>query len=239
MDRGDLDTGLQDLKDGTTALEAGLQGLELDHTQESTTEYLTGVPISDSRLAVNLGPPVVPVNTWSIPSDRTINIWIVEINKAQTYPETIYIPNSEEKIRHIGLALPSPKADSWGYKSALIKLVSSLRTMNGNDALIIRSATLDHLNVLVDPPQQLDDVLRELDTPQDQVSSRKTLIPIILLLLCAFPALTPGSSVNNGPLDKAGISTVLLSLVALWPDGNPPRAALKRVNEILLGSSRD
>jgi tRNA A64-2'-O-ribosylphosphate transferase len=33
---------------------------------------------------------------------------------------------------------------------------------------------------------------------------------------------------------KAEIADVLHGLVSLWPDGNPPRAALKRVNQYLM-----
>ncbi|RXK39878.1 hypothetical protein M231_02812 [Tremella mesenterica] len=35
-------------------------------------------------------------------------------------------------------------------------------------------------------------------------------------------------------VDKSSIADKLYKLVSLWPDGNPPRAALKRVNEILM-----
>ena len=38
-------------------------------------------------------------------------------------------------------------------------------------------------------------------------------------------------------MTKADIADRLHSLVARWPDGNPPRAALKRVNEYLMSRS--
>jgi hypothetical protein len=39
-------------------------------------------------------------------------------------------------------------------------------------------------------------------------------------------------------VDKALIASQLHSLVSLWPDGNPPRAALRRVNESLMSIQR-
>ena len=271
-----MESGLQDLKeeDDTKSLEMGMNGLELDTNLKKPGEpshsTLTGVPTSRSRLAVDLGQPVSLVDPWTPISSRTINIWIKEVNKSQTYPETIYTHPSQGVIRNIGLALPSPKADSWGYKSALTKLVSALKPQMEEEgcSLIVRPATSSHLDLLVKSKNEdnqdisidIDIALEKLAGPEDKVSSRKLLIPILLLLLCTFPNLQPAlpdptseakpnlnanfeadadaERVVDAKLDKGGISTVLLSLVALWPDGNPPRAALKRVNEILLGSGK-
>lgn len=244
MDRGDLAAGLQDLQDDTTSLQTGMMGLKLDHNEvppRDTTHSLTGVPTSNSRLAADLGTPVIHVNEWTPPhSARVITIWVLEVTKSK-YPETIYSHRNDGEITHIGLALPSPKSDSWAYKSALVKLVAVLESFLDDHSVVVRPATSDRLVLLATPPKEpqvdIDDHLNALEGPRDEVSSRKSFIPILLLLMCSFPDLYT-SGVGDGNLDKARISSVLLSLVGLWPDGNPPRAALKRVNEILLGSGK-
>lgn len=241
MDRSDLEAGVQAIKEDTASLETGVKGLQLGEGMDQPTrkKALTGVPTSTSNLAVDLGEPVVSVSDWSATtSGRTLDIWVVEVKKAQTYPETVYThPKRHEEIRHIGLALPSPKGDSWAYKAALVKLLTLLETTDDCN-LIVRPATSDHLDLLMNPPKDdFESTLESLSVHQDEVSNRKTIIPILLLLLCSFPHLCEAAGAD-GKLDKGRISGVLLSLVALWPDGNPPRAALKRVNEILLGSGK-
>lgn len=94
---------------------------------------------------------------------------------------------------------------------------------------------------------------------KELVAARKTIIPLALLLLHAIPGLydplgpivysntgalsdnpeqkSPGQADPSG-VTKADIATTLHSLVSLWPDGNPPRIALRRVNEYLMSGSR-
>lgn len=267
LDRGDLEAGLQDLQQDSKSLEEGVKRLELEPQSsqrgDSATSNLTGVPTSGSRLAVDLGRSVIPVDPWTLSPVRTIHIWVFEVAKSQTHPETIYTYPTQ-RVTHIGLALPSPKADSWGYKSGLIKLVSALKSQSEIEetecSVIVRPASSAHLDQLISLEQNtdtdidIDDALEKLEGPEDIVSNRKFLVPILLLLLCTFTNLQPKlpntktkaagdaeEEVEQGAevkLDKGHISTVLLTLVALWPDGNPPRAALKRVNEILLSSGK-
>ena len=61
------------------------------------------------------------------------------------------------------------------------------------------------------------------DDSVSEVSARQTLIPLALAILCSVPY-----------VDKHVVASQLHRLVALWPDGNPPRAALKRVNQVLM-----
>lgn len=89
------------------------------------------------------------------------------------------------------------------------------------------------------------------------VEGRKSILPLALCLMSAVPALHATSrkvgSAENGDekeqdgkpeeeeqgegettLSKSVNASTLHTLIALWPDGNPARASLKRVNEYLL-----
>lgn len=73
-------------------------------------------------------------------------------------------------------------------------------------------------------------------TPERLIDYRKALIPIALVLLLSNPDLLddPSRGLDTENISKKDIGDMLHQLVALWPDGNPPRAALKRVNEYLM-----
>lgn len=71
--------------------------------------------------------------------------------------------------------------------------------------------------------------------PQELQTARKTIIPIAVAILCSLPKLG-FESFDTQDIDKVTIASCLHSLVALWPNGNPPRAALKRVNEFLMSA---
>lgn len=217
---------------------------------------LVGVPGPSSRLALDVGPPVTPVEPWSPESETSgaVTIYVVEIAKGQSYSNTIY-PFTTQGSSDVVIALPSPKTDSWGYKACLIKLVSYLRDiLTESTPVTLVPGTTEHLDLAIclastlqttettPPPMRLDIVSK----PADMVSARKFVIPIALLLLCAYAGLLRGATEEASEeeedaeeiLTKGQISSVLLSLVALWPDGNPPRAALKRVNEVLLSNPK-
>lgn len=251
-DRDDLEECIINLRTDSTSLDNRIQALGINDDTVQPKEILTGVPSPQSRIAVDLGRPVIPTGTWtpSSFSKKSIIIWIVEVQKAQTYPKMVYSQdNNEEKTtttapRHVVLALPSPKSDSWAYKSALVKLLNSLDLLLTDDvSIIIRPGSHRHHDWIINPHlalnhERFDESISSLiDDQQDIVSSRKLLIPVVLLLLCHFPEVSCASG-ELARLDKGRISAVLLSLVAFWPDGNPPRAALKRVNELLLGSGK-
>ncbi|OCF30711.1 tRNA '-O-ribosylphosphate transferase [Kwoniella heveanensis BCC8398] len=95
-------------------------------------------------------------------------------------------------------------------------------------------------------------------------SDRKLILPLALVILCLLPSIanqarpseseldspqtpigvqvgrlpTERKMAEKGIIDKAYVADRLHQLVALWPDGNPPRAALKRVNEFLMSDGR-
>ena len=234
LDRDELDEGLEAAKKRSTSLEADLEKLNLG-SQPSTFEQITGAPQPTSRLGLDIGPSISPVQAWSADRSTVLTIYIVGISKAQAFSDIVYTHPSLPHV--IVFALPSPKIDSWAYKGALTKLLAAIRPLiDQSTNILLKAGTTEHID-LITKSQHKDDslpqTLSSLPAPVDTVGSRKTVIPIALLLLCAFRL--DGNIAAEADLTKGVISNGLLSLVALWPDSNPPRAALKRVNEVLLG----
>jgi tRNA A64-2'-O-ribosylphosphate transferase len=236
LDRDELEEGLEAAKARSGAsLEADLEKLSVEDRQPVAND-LVGTPGPSSRLGLDIGPRISPVRPWQPDLPSILTVYIVSIAKAQSYPEIIYThPNLP---RHIVFALPSLKIDSWAYKDALTKLLAALRPLiDQSTNILVKPGITDQLDVIRDAGEKelRGSMVDGLSRPVDAVGSRKMIIPIALLLLCAFSL---DGTVQPGELSKNSISNVLLSLVALWPDSNPPRAALKRVNEVLLGPGR-
>ncbi|KAL7421287.1 tRNA A64-2'-O-ribosylphosphate transferase [Cryptotrichosporon argae] len=63
----------------------------------------------------------------------------------------------------------------------------------------------------------------------------KDVLALALALICAVPGLDEDPVARH---TKATIAERLQKLVSLWPEGNPPRAALKRINEFLMSPAR-
>jgi len=249
LDRDELEEGLETAKSRFDGPVAGLKNLSLedghgqkDHCLSVTNDssQLVGAPRPTSRLGLDIGPPTSPVDVWDTgPSSKVTTVYVVGILKAQAFPETIYTHPSHPL--HLVVALPSPKIDSWAYKDALYRLVKAIRhRMDQSTMILLRPGTTQQLDQVISTNEKiagsLPERLNAIPPPEDTVSSRKMIIPIALLLLCAF--CLDGQLADNEELTKSSISNVLLSLVGLWPDSNPPRAALKRVNEVLLSRER-
>jgi len=235
LDRDELDEGLETAKTRSTSLEADLGKLSLESQTGPTIERAVGVPGPTSRLGLDIGPSISPTQVWSADMSTGLTIYIVSVPKAQAFSDIVYTHSSLPRI--IVFAFPSPKIDSWAYKDALTKLVAAIRPqIDQPTSILLRAGTTDHIDLITKSREQDDSLPRtsaSLPAPVDMVGSRKMIMPIALLLLCAFPL--DESTAAEADLTKGSISNVLLSLVALWPDSNPPRAALKRVNEVLLG----
>lgn len=227
---------MERVKSRPDSLEADFGKLDLGSQPASTTEQV-GAPGPTSRLGLDIGRPVSPVQTWKAGLSSILTIYIVGIAKAQAYPDIIY--SQPALPRHVVFALPSPKIDSWAYKNALTKLVATIRPLIYQSTnILLKAGTTDHLDLIMRFEEKDNSHLPQfmaIPAPVDVVGSRKMVIPIALLLLCAFSL---DDEIQVEEMTKGSISNVLLSLVALWPDSNPPRAALKRVNEVLLGRDR-
>ena len=234
LDRDELDEGLEAAITRSTSLEADLEKLNLE-SQASILEQAVGAPQPTSRLGLDIGTPISPVQTWGADRSTVLTIFIVGVSKAQAFSDIVYLNPSLP--RTVIFALPSPKIDSWAYKGALTKLLTAIRPfIDQSTNILLKAGTTEHIDLIAKSQKQDDSLpqtIGSLPAPVDTVGSRKTVIPIALLLLCAF-RLDESIAAEAG-LTKGIISNGLLSLVGLWPDSNPPRAALKRVNEVLIG----
>jgi tRNA A64-2'-O-ribosylphosphate transferase len=215
---------------------------------EPTNSPLMGVPKSASRLALDIGSPITPVPdpSWQYGPDSSSYSVIRIVQCEKPLSEFILRPLPEADQTEIILALPSAKTHSKEYFKALGALSSFVSSLPKHTAILLRPGRLSDLT-------QVPGALQAV-TEQDQVESRKYMLPIALVLLLAFPHLEAnkvddgdsGSDAesDDGGLDdlpvvtKAEIASCLHGLVTLWPDGNPPRAALKRVNEFLMSEKR-
>ena len=211
---------------------------------------VTGVPSSSSRLALDVGVPINShaSNVWRYENaSRVITIRVVTTDKVQKDVPHI-LPMSGENPTDAVLAVPSPKESPRSYSAALGILVNFVRHHLAQEAVILRPGTRRSLDTAIrihcktlttsNEPEAEEESTATLS---DLVDARKIIIPLALVLLCAIPELAcddPADATDRSePVTKADIADRLHSLVARWPDGNPPRAALKRVNEYLMSRS--
>ena len=178
-----------------------------------TPRHLVGVPGPTASLAVDIGPPVTPCPEWT--ATEHCSFYIVEVDRAIKDTPWI-IPIHHDRI----VAVPDPRSDSRSYGRLVKELIDAVKQV-------------DDRNVVIRPARPADFSSArngEKTTPapltgSDLVAARKLILPLVVALDCAR---------HDGPVDKGVIADSLHRLVALWPDGNPPRAALKRVNEVLM-----
>ena len=214
--------------------------------------HYTGVPTPGSRLALDIGTPGAGGRDPGAPDcPGTLSIYVASTEKHPKDPPFVFYAAG------VILALPDPKNEPKRYSSALTAFVSIARHHLSNDPRntvllhpgrqrdvhtairnhrlvldahaspdgVIRNHSLD--GVTHDPPDSL--------SPDELVIARKTILPLALLLLCALPEIT---SSESEVITKAVVADRFHGLIALWPDGNPSRAALKRVNEYLMSEGR-
>ncbi|KAK8864659.1 hypothetical protein IAR55_001909 [Kwoniella newhampshirensis] len=202
-----------------------------------------GVPSHTSRLALEVGSPITSTSSWVHASSSHLTIRVVEVDK---HPRNIphLLPLEKEMI----LAVPSAKSDGKAYAAALVELVEYVRDEMGDSAVVLLPAHPSAHTKAIRAYTTLDKTADDSDPPPPPpsiepspvftlVDSRKLIIPLALVLLCSVPELTPELHLPES-ITKAVIASQMHTLVALWPDGNPPRAALKRVNEFLMSEGR-
>ncbi|WVF71160.1 hypothetical protein IAT40_005958 [Kwoniella sp. CBS 6097] len=166
------------------------------------------------------------------------------------------------------LATPSAKVRGKEYDMALRELVNFVRSVEGplvirpgsrkdmEGALALCSSVIDQAQQGTTSSANDIGVEGEVITPTP--SDRKLILPLALVIMCLLPKIGETQSTDESSasdiaagtekgiakadkginIDKAYVADRLHQLVALWPDGNPPRAALKRVNEFLMGDGR-
>jgi tRNA A64-2'-O-ribosylphosphate transferase len=222
-----------------------------------------GVPRSTSRMALDIGRPVIDCPDWSPEGQSTITLYIGEVEKPLSGRGNRWIYNlGKSKSCDKLVALPNPKVDPKPYDSAMRSVGQLAEALSPGTNLLLRparQADLAHfLAPLTHEGKDAPDFIPSTSTTplplSELIAARKVIIPAALVILCSNASLREASSIEAGDgsggeeseksddedelVDKALIASQLHSLVSLWPDGNPPRAALRRVNESLMSIQR-
>lgn len=194
-------------------------------------------------LALDLGHTSHVQVTYDVP--RTwVTIRVIEVSKAYKGPAVIPLSRHRDYPEVI-FPVPCPRADPKAYGPALRSLeayITSVNTSGVQPAIAIVVATRKQLDSAI---VSCDDSIQDNGTDREELSpllpaaelelaeiqaARKVIIPVAVVLLCRK---------SGRKVDKGVIASHLHQLVAMWPDGNPPRAALKRVNEYLMSEGRE
>nr|XP_018263047.1 uncharacterized protein I303_04537 [Kwoniella dejecticola CBS 10117]OBR85205.1 hypothetical protein I303_04537 [Kwoniella dejecticola CBS 10117] len=209
-----------------------------------SSQYLEGVPGPSSRIAVNLGQPISP-SGWSYDGQAYRTLRIVEYEKyPKDLPRLLKVPGnvSEDMI----LVVANSKTEGKAYEQSIREIVTFIQD-NTTPVLLVaghqddvdklREYAISKVNGGDTAPKRLN------DPPQPSVEGRKLILPILLALICSTANLedtdiASADVTDRTGLDKSDIAAKLHSLVSQWPDGNPPRSALKRVNEFLMSDGR-
>lgn len=219
----------------------------------------TAVPGPSSRLALAIGPPISP-SPWLFPSSPSCSaiyyVRVVPIDKPSKHetPQWILPLTQDTSV----FLCPLAKSDLKGYTHSVAALVDHVRRLvrdRSSGVMLcpggkadLESAKRQQQQQQLDTaksPATLPETTNSLLAPAD-VDSRKLILPLALALVLAIPSISqpdlqPDSDSDSDSdsdempeITKAEIADVLHGLVSLWPDGNPPRAALKRVNQYLM-----
>ena len=257
MERDDLLDEVDRLVD-----EAKASTTQLRSTGDKVHSSATGIPSSDSLLGLAIGPPVFAHQPWSPTptSAPSLIVKVVEPSKADVpkSPDDDYIlplshmssdGNPDEAVV---LVLADPRVAGWAfgqglqhairYLRPLIELGRRILLVPGNESYL-RAA----FHFRDSKKEDSDDLVAALEkltlANEPSVDDRKRIVPLAVALLCSIPDLHPEddtdtrTAVAEGRVDKVIVGDMLHRLVALWPDANPPRAALKRINEVMMGDS--
>ncbi|ODN72809.1 hypothetical protein, variant [Cryptococcus amylolentus CBS 6039] len=231
-ERDDL-PALVDMIVGSSNSESTLS-TRLDDMSVSSSAEFVGVPASHSRLALDVGSPSSPSSSSAWERSHISYVAIIKLDKC---PKNIkHLITLQDGERYV-LAVPSAKADGKAYSTALSELVAFAKELDGKRGIVIGSATPSDLDAAVKQCSS-DAQINPFSAARipSPIESRKDIIPLALVLLCALPSIADLPEKTS--VTKGTIADRLHSMVSLWPDGNPARAALKRVNEFLMGEGR-
>lgn len=202
---------------------------------------MVGFPTATSRLALAIGPPAQLEPPWTLTIAAFSTIWIVSVDKSPKGTPNHIVPVGGEDVIFV---CPSARDAGKEFPRALEAFVDYVRTLDASRGILLRSGDKRHLEAALSqsaatdhrPPPAAKDL--PLTSPSSEM--RKTILPLALAIALAVPGLaggTTGSGKEGQAVSKADIAQTLHHLVSLWPDGNPPRAALKRVNEYLMSGA--
>ncbi|TXT09006.1 hypothetical protein VHUM_02480 [Vanrija humicola] len=249
--RDELPGLVDDLVEDGAGITAALEGVHLGESESSASslealwEEATAI---SSTLLGDLGAPIRPSQLYLKSSvTQRVTVRVVDIPKPSSSTSFVHEwPTAASDQPVIIFSLPSARTHPKEYGKALGQLVECLKAKF--------PAIGDKTALLISPgrPQELESVIQFSTIPEGQQpectpnwpssshlaktdlqAAQKSLLPLLVALTCSFPGLSLDSA-DDQDVDKGVIAAHLHSLVALWPEGNPPRAALKRVNEFLM-----
>ena len=224
VDRDDLGELVEDIVGGLEGLTSNLGGLKVDDVSA------VGVPGPSSKLALAIGAPSSS-STWTYPAPiHTLRI--ITIDKSRKGEPSTYRTSPTSSI----FACHSARSHPGAYTHALDDLVEHVEDLLDEEcSIILRPGTSEQLDQALKLEEGETVELEDISlSPEDAIEGRRTILPLALVLLLSIPDLAGHLAERNGLVDKGVIADMLHQLVALWPDGNPPRAALRRVNEYLM-----
>ncbi|OXH37291.1 tRNA '-O-ribosylphosphate transferase [Cryptococcus neoformans] len=199
----------------------------------------TGVPSPNSLMALDIGSPSTEAS-WSLSPSEVLRV--VPVDKYPKNTPFLLGVHPSERV----LAVPSAKTDGKFYATALRELVDYVRkvSIEQSKPIVLRpgkAVDVQKAIAIGDNAQSIDPAAIKITSPSSSVDARKVILPLALVILCALPGISESSThalPAEGNLSKDLVADRLHRLVALWPDGNPPRVALKRVNEFLMSELR-
>jgi tRNA A64-2'-O-ribosylphosphate transferase len=197
-------------------------------------------------LFLDIGPTSQPAENTSKPGGSRLVVRVVELNKPIKDAPYIFPVNKDKSSPVIIFGMPSARSHAKEFLYALAALdvyLDGFPIGRGTD-LVVSPGTRSELDKALEwhrsdkkeeaPETTLTPV--SAMAPGDLQSARKAILPLAIALLCSIPALSTDASAE---IDKSAVADHLHNLIALWPNGNPPRAALKRVNEFLMSDERE
>ncbi|WOO81207.1 tRNA A64-2'-O-ribosylphosphate transferase [Vanrija pseudolonga] len=247
--RDELPGLVDDLVEEGTGITAALEKVHLADS-ESTTSSLetlwTEATVVSPTLLVDLGPTIRSPQSSVLSSvTQRVTVRVVDIAKPSSSTSYVHACEATSDGPVIVFSLPSARTHPKEYGKALGQLVEHLQSkfpaLGDKAALLISPGQQSELDTAVQFSTIGEQQKSEPSTwpsslhlsKPDLQASQKSLLPLLVALTCSFPKLGH-DAVDDPDVDKGVIAARLHSLVALWPEGNPPRAALKRVNEFLM-----
>ncbi|ORX35640.1 tRNA A64-2'-O-ribosylphosphate transferase [Kockovaella imperatae] len=208
--------------------------VDINLCESSRSSMILGYPAPDSRLALDLGLPLCN-SQWESPMTEAITIYVVQVDRL---PKEIATVASLDSSGHNRLViLSNPRGDGKRYLESMSAALEAIQGLLEWQPVIIAPGHQTHIDVAVAfaGDQRHADSSQSTWTPvkDEWISSRKVILPLIVALACRLDQRKTDEVIN-----KDTIASHVQRLVTLWPDSNPPRAALKRVNEVLMSDPR-
>lgn len=231
---------------GEKGLTAAMQGTTLEDREDGLADAFGGATAVSSGLVLDLGPTIRAGEEEAAGPTAAI-VRIVEIDKPLKDAPYV-LPLATSGTSTVVAAIPSSRAKGKEFLLALDELRAHVAGAAPGGTVLLSPGRREELEAALEqyraPPAPADSTPPVVVLPNadhlptaELTSAKKLVLPVAVALLCSIPAL--GEDLDEDEeVDKIVIADALHKLVALWPDGNPPRAALKRVNEFLMSERR-